>query len=146
MTLCECCDEKNQHVLCAPYCEECARPQTCSRCDCELANGDNADWSPENQVACLCESCRIDDERAAEFAALVSRVETIISDCGWTMARAWSRAQTGSMYAAIERGDDRMTIRVSDHATCYCREDISIVLDGGSGDDHDIDALASMLA
>lgn len=77
-------------------------------------------------------------------------------DGEWTKesGRNWKSATTGSRYCELSRclnkdTDDEewqtVKIRVSDHATAYCREDFSVVQDGGSGDDHKLDAVLEWL-
>jgi len=65
-------------------------------------------------------------------------------------------AQTGTKYIRADRDCEEkgcyqmvasLLIRVADHSTAYCSEDISLVIPGSEGgDDHTIDCLRERLA
>lgn len=99
------------------------------------------------------------EQTTAEWMAETCRAIEDAGEVGgwdgeWTKesGRNWKSATTGSRYCELSRclnkdtGDEEwqtVTIRVADHATAYCREDFSVVKDGGNGDDH---KLATVLA
>lgn len=87
-------------------------------------------------------------------------IETAAEAGGWSgvwtkeSGRNWTTASPGTRYAEFTRcvNEDTedeewqsVTIRVSDHATAYCREDFSVVHDGGGGDDHSLDSVLAWL-
>lgn len=106
-----------------------------------------------------CESCRNKTEKAEWVEETCEQVEQLAERYGWELpGSGWQWANTGSRYAELSRGrwinedtDDEdyeeqtLKIRVSDHATCYCIEDISLAKEG-SGDDSTIEHLAALLA
>lgn len=96
---------------------------------------------------------------------LCDAVEAMARRNGWELEDGkgyarWNCSSMGSRYAKLERsrivvdsdGDDdeqRQTvkIRVSNHATAYCTEDVSLVCDSSraGGDDHTIEQLEAIL-
>lgn len=120
----------------------------CDHCDREVDDDERGD-----DGRLLCETCR------EELAWLVWRdkteasVRTDAEKHGWDVDRA-TQAQTGTVYVTIDRqspmddeeeaGDpddwtdgETLIVRIGDHSTAYCREDISLVMPGHeSGDDH----------
>lgn len=87
-------------------------------------------------------------------------IERVGEEHGWggkwtrESGKNWQWASTGSRYCELSRERDdedgrpeyqTVTIRVADHGTCYCSEQWSIVMDGGNGDDHTIEALLDHL-
>ena len=159
MPLCECCRERDAHPLCTPWCVECARPATCStpNCNRELSPEDNADWSPENQVDCQCSRCRETDEVFDWIDSTCDRVEQLAEEHGWHVGRWQLSGSTRSRYVELTRtcsacSDDAdeacacesLKVRVSDHGSCYCSEDVSLAMHP-SGDDHTIEDLEGRL-
>jgi hypothetical protein len=147
MAHCTCCDEREAHPLCDDLCIECARPQVCA-CGRELTDDDAAVWSPENQIDCRCERCGSAARRDNEIDAMCRQVEQAAARDGWARDGYWTTAGTGSMYITLTRADRSITVRVSDHGSAYCREDVSLVIPSGraSGDDHTWAYLEARLA
>lgn len=82
--------------------------------------------------------------------ATEEEVERLAEQHGWRVDLS-SVASTGTRYYRLrcvcdaECEHDDLTLRISDHASAHCSEDISLAFDGG-GDDHTIDALARRLS
>ena len=119
----------------------------CTHCDCELSNWDR-DYEDGH-----CESCRRENEVIDWIDTNCNVVDKLVTKHGWS-SDGWSRAQTRSRYLAISRegidsdGDEawqEMTIRVSDHGSAYCREDLSLAFEP-SGDDHTMELVEASLA
>jgi len=141
---------------CEPIeCESCERWESCPLAH-RLCAGETCQHEAE-EAGGLCEACRLTDERDAARHAWMTeaeaRVESLAKAHGWSRDR-WHVAQTGSQYVELTRegldedGDaawQTIKVRVSDHATAHCSEDISIAMDPGY-DDHTFEFLAQRLA
>jgi hypothetical protein len=103
-----------------------------------------------------CESCEADNKKYIWLDATCARVEELASVHGWE-AGDWSTAETGSRYTELSRECssclgvvdrececETLKVRVSDHGSAYCTEDISIALNP-SGDDHTLKDLERRL-
>lgn len=95
--------------------------------------------------------------------SLFDEVKRLATLHGWEMSNGeyavnrledTHQSQTGSYYFELSRwgldreGDDAqqtIKLRVSDHGSAYCREDISLATTPG-GDDHTIDQLNEVLS
>lgn len=162
MALCQCCEEREVHPLCDPYCAECAKPGACEgpHCGHQLSEDDVAEWTPESQEregGWLCESCRNRNAKCDWLDETCKTVESLAAEHEWEFGR-WHYAETGSRYVELNRecdscilgsdGDctcETLTVRVSDHGSAYCSEDYSIAMKP-SGDDHTLEILAARLA
>ena len=129
----------------------------CDHCDCEVDPDDRGD---DDRL--LCEACRAENERIIWRNETEERVRADAEKYGWDVERS-TQAQTGTVYVTIDRqspaddeeeiGDpddwtdaETLVVRIGDHSTAYCREDISLVLPGReSGDDHSYDYFLSRL-
>ena len=143
-TTCDCCEE---------------RPSVCDQCQRWEVDDDDIDasgWSITNQSAAVCcERCRKSNERDEWQEQTEAACEALCEEHGWVMELI-SRASTGSAYYELTRDVDdddddddaeaeTIKLRISDHGSCYCSEDVSIAMNP-SGDDHDLDFLARRLA
>lgn len=96
---------------------------------------------------------------------LATTIDQVAEKHGWCCGvysfeskRHWKHSQTGSRYCEFTRdlrdildpgsgvNEQQITVRISDHPTAYCREDFSVVLGGGSGDDNSLESLVKFLA
>lgn len=137
------------------FCEKDVEDCTCTLvCECGSELGEDDILEGEEE----CESCRRKTAAAEWLEATCEEVERLAEKHGWEIAGQWHWAQTGSRYAELTRGvwvnedtDDEdyieqsMKVRVSDHGSCYCSEDISIAMNP-SGDDHSIETLEHVLS
>lgn len=141
----------------------------CEHCDAlvgyELVDG-GCDCSEdpeatESESGWHCSRCAEEAAWLAWLEATLDAVERLASKHGWEFDR--DRFQGGfntrSRYYTLEwtcpvccgddeDGDcecDEITLRISDHGSAYCREDISLAMEPG-GDDHSMDSLAERLA
>lgn len=82
--------------------------------------------------------------------ATEEEVERLAAQHGWRVDLT-SVASTGTRYYRLrcvcdaECEHDDLTLRISDHPSAHCSEDVSLAFDGG-GDDHTIEALARRLS
>lgn len=108
-------------------------------------------WTPENRVRCRCDSCQSAFEKHLEISTWledsIEKVEKLCTQHGWSISEK-STANTGSIYLTVEKDSeddfDSVVIRISDHSTAYCSEDISISFKPGF-DDHTFDDLKKRL-
>lgn len=115
----------------------------CNHCEAQLPDHEIEDGETH------CEYCREEDAKLAWIETTETEVERLAADAGWEID-AWNGGfNTKSRYAEIWRevGDEieSFKVRVSDHGSCYCSEDISLAMEPG-GDDHTLDVLAARLA
>lgn len=163
--LCTCCGEnevwEDAVARGFQWCEECSYTDACGNQ--YHRAGEDADrhlvWEQDPDV-CFCEKCRCSLNKESEMAAMKSELRELASLNDWEIDRE-QQAHTGSVYFSLSRecdccilgGDpedctcEKLTVRISDHGSCYCREDISLVIPSGnpSGDDHSIDYLKKRL-
>lgn len=140
-------------------CVECARvtaqdckTENCSRFVCDVYD----DWEPGEETCGLCESCAESERKSASLYALEHQVSEVIGEYSSWEVFSVHQAQTGTRYLRADRDCDEkgcvhmvasLSIRIGDHASSYCTEDISLVIPGeGGGDDHTIDYLRERLA
>lgn len=84
-------------------------------------------------------------EETEDVHDLRERVERAAVEHGWDVELAGA-AETGTRYLDLSRGEQTIRVRLGDHPTAYCREDISLVTNGaGGGDDHTFQALERRL-
>lgn len=110
----------------------------CRECGSELSQ-----WQVEAGHTC-CESCQAEDVAIEWIGQTLEQVERLAAEHGWEIASRDRSRETKSRYLTLERGDQRLVVRVSDHGSMYCREDISLAKDGGP-DDHTLDDLMRRL-
>lgn len=103
----------------------------------------------------FCERCEASRERFDWLDATCEAVEKLASENDWEHD-GWHVAGTGSRYTTLTRecGNcilgggactcETLKVRVSDHGSCYCSEDVSIAKTP-SGDDHSLAILANRL-
>lgn len=157
MSNCTCCEKSPVHPLCGDHCEQCHRPCCCAVCDNELDSDLVEDWKAGEPTEIYCEACEASNKKYIWIDETCSRVEELASLHGWEHGD-WSTAETGSRYTELSRECssclgvvDRececktLKVRVSDHGSAYCSEDLSIALNP-SGDDHTIKDLERRLA
>ncbi len=120
-------------------------PVFCSDCGREL---ELCDW---DGIGDLCEKCEQENAAIEWIDSTETKVRELAAEHGWDFERTGG---TGSRYYELTRNngldDDEqewqaIKLRISDHATAYCSEDISLTKDG-SGDDHTLDSLKNALA
>lgn len=138
--ICECCGESEKWQVAiqhdSPYCEACSKTSSCKNLQC-LQELDEERYLWERGYYCInCEEAK----RIAEFYDIACEtLEKMCEQYGWRL-KLESVADTGSRYYLMskESGDNthEYKVRISDHATVYCSENISISMNPG-GDDHD---------
>jgi len=163
--ICDCCGERQATAEALAhgyaYCESCAIDND-PQCEC----GRPADprtydrplylWADHSSVRCSECLRRSAYRRWAD--AMCARLETAAREGGWEIEEV-SHAETGSIYYTlwrrhalddldldedeIEDGDERIVVRISDHASAYCREDYSLTPDGL---EHDADEVLARIA
>ena len=145
--LCECCTEHPVWSVAAEHgyalCEACASDTTCSTCDKDSVE-EHFVWDSGE-----CEECHRLGEAAEWKDKTEAAVKALAAKHGWSCMLK-SIAQTGSMYYDLLRdlpGDEieMITVRISDHSTAYCSEDVSLSMHEG-GDDHTIEYLERRLS
>jgi len=92
------------------------------------------------------EDCQAKADRDNEIGSLQSEVESLCKQHGWSVGMC-DTGRPGSWYTTVRKGERTLKIRVADHSSCYCSEDISLVTPSGSvgGDDHTIEILVKKL-
>lgn len=152
MKTCSCCESAPVHPLCGDHCEKCHRPFCCSQCDGDLDTDQIESWSPGESTDMVCESCEKNAVRHLWMDETCAAIQQLAEEHEWEVDPI-SIAQTGSRYFRLFRECssclgvvdrececETLTVRVSDHATAHCREDISIAMNP-SGDDHTMNDL-----
>jgi hypothetical protein len=162
MNLCTCCEENavwseaesHGHQLC----EECSHTTDCDHPSHRAWSCEDAESHPIWEQG-FCEKCRQRDRAESEKDELEQQVRALAAELEWQVADA-HRADTGSVYLTLRRECDacilgtdddctceEMTVRISDHGSCYCSEDVSLVIPSGNagGDDHTIEYLRKRL-
>lgn len=165
MALCTCCEENEVWSEAAEHghelCEACSHVD-----DCECSGHGRTNDSPERHVIwetdtdlTWCPTCRRRERAEAEKDELEEQVKALAAQHEWEVADN-HRADTGSVYIKLHRecdacilgtdGDctcEELTVRISDHGSCYCSEDVSLVIPSGneSGDDHTFEYLRKRL-
>ena len=157
MAVCTCCCEAEAHPLCNGLCADCDRTTFCERCDCLM---ENEGWQPGEERERFCESCRDKNEIEEWIEETKAAVMALADQHGWDYDRyGWSGGfNTRSEYIELTRecaacreeadGDcacKAVKVRVSDHGSCYCREDFSLAM-LPSGDDHTMADLERFLS
>lgn len=126
-------------------CPVCSLPsddcQCCWACEC---GNELSQWQVEAGDT-LCESCQAEDEAVEWIDQTMGHVDRLAAEHGWEITSRDKSRETKSRYITLERGTDRLVVRVSDHGSMYCREDISLAMDGGP-DDHTIEDLERRLS
>jgi len=127
-------------------CEHCGQP--IDSCECVLVCECGVSLS-ETEIAdgvTACETCRSRETVYDEMVALADRAEAAAIGAGWE-CEGWDRGRRGSWYAAFTCGEQSLKLRVADHGSCYCTEDVSLVVPSGnaSGDDHTWDCWIARL-
>lgn len=111
----------------------------CKRCD------ENQDFDP-NDRATWCNSC----VGRAWVYDTESAIEAVVESAGWSITERSGGFNSASRYLTIYRenfdGDfEEFKLRISDHGSAHCSEDISLAMNPG-GDDHSIETLTARLA
>lgn len=109
--------------------DDCQCCWSCRDCGNELGQ-----WQVEAGDT-LCESCAAEDDAVDWIEQTIEQVERLAAQHGWEITSRDKSRETKSHYLTLERDDQTLVVRVSDHGSMYCREDISIAMDGGP-DDH----------
>jgi len=156
MSNCTCCEKSPAHPLCGDHCEQCHRPCCCAVCDKELDSDLVESWKAGEPTDICCEACEASRKKHIWIDATCSRVEELASTSGWETGD-WNTAETGSRYIELHRECssclgvvdrececETLKVRVSDHGSAYCYEDISIAMTP-SGDDHTLKDLERRL-
>lgn len=111
--------------------------------------GCRRDADEADDGTCLCDDCREREAYHLWLDATVARVEQVAAVNGWSMS-ILSIANTGSRYYELSRESndgeqyEELTLRISDHGSCYCSEDLSIAMREG-GDDQGLAAVIRRL-
>lgn len=156
MKLCSCCESSSVHPLCGEYCENCQRPFSCFHCDRDLGQDQIESWQPGDSVNITCETCNKSEQKHLWMQETCDKVHDLASEHGWEIELV-SIAETGSRYfclfrecssclGVVERDCECeiINLRISDHSTAHCSEDISISMNPG-GDDHSLEFLEQRL-
>ncbi|MGB0767356.1 MAG: hypothetical protein ACPGYV_06565 [Phycisphaeraceae bacterium] len=143
--MCQAAEQTETCQYCEKEIEECTCTLVCE-CGFELMQHEILDGEER------CEDCRAKDAKFDWLEETCDQVESLARQHGWEIDGVWHTAQTGSRYVELYRegGEDddelqTIKVRVSDHGSCYCSEDISLAMTP-SGDDHTIECLAAALA
>jgi hypothetical protein len=164
--LCELCNElevwseavEHGHA----WCENCSYVDDCG-CECHGRTNDAPElhvaWETDHDMS-FCPTCRRRERASQEMQSLEAQVRELAEIHEWDVSIE-SVADTGSRYLRLERecgpcilgssdecDCETLAVRISDHGSCYCREDLSLVIPSGkeSGDDHTVEELSRRLA
>ncbi len=105
----------------------------------------------EVQEPGLCDACTEELARVMWLQETEQKIVQLAREYGWSVERKSGGFNTPSRYIELERSDEEgdewqsIMVRVSDHSSAYCSEDISICMSPG-GDDHTIYDLRKILA
>lgn len=114
----------------------------CEHCEKELEEGEGP----------LCESCQADADWCKWRDETVEAVEALAAKYGWDIERTGGWGKRSWYYTLTKECDQcvlgldgececkEIKLRISNHATAYCTEEISLAYEGG-GDDHTIEQL-----
>lgn len=91
-----------------------------------------------------CERCEKRHTAMQWIDETAATVESLAIKNGWSVDSTNRASETMSRYISLSRENDVLTVRVSDHGSCYCSEDISLAMSPG-GDDHSIETLIARL-
>ena len=140
-------------------CVECARgsAQYCKTENCRyLVHDVDENWEPGDPTCGLCASCAEWERKSDALGHLEHEVLNVIKEYSSWEVFSIELAHTGTKYIRADRDCEEkgcyqmvasLLIRVGDHSTAYCNEDISLVIPGEEGgDDHTIDCLRERLA
>jgi hypothetical protein len=150
--LCEVCEIEPAHpatlVTGLAQCVDCAHGRCGSeRCDAEI------DWNPDfepDEPDELCDSCAAKEKAANALQTLKDTALDSIESAGWNW-HLQSVAQTGTCYYDVwryrkcEECIDDFKLRIADHGTAHCSEDISLVSGQPNMDDHSLETLQRWL-
>lgn len=163
--LCEICEENEVWSEAVAHgknwCEDCSHSEDCEN-QYHRPSGDaprHPFWETDRDL-CWCEKCCRSAQKESEMESLEAELRSLATANDWEIDRT-QQAQTGSVYFTLSRecdccvlgGDpedctcEKLSVRISDHGSCYCREDISLIIPSGnaSGDDHSIETLKKRL-
>jgi len=127
------------------WCEECSYSTECGNPDCRMH------WEVAPHLAwetgALCERCQADADWCQWLRSTLDAVERIAGEHGWQLDRdSYSGGfNTRSRYYTLNRGDEEVKLRVSDHGDCYCNDDLSLAM-RPSGDDTTIEGVEERLS
>lgn len=110
----------------------------CKGCERELAL---CDWDGESD---FCDSCQAENEAIEWIDSTAAEVKAAAARHGWEIESVSHSKETKSRYFRLSRRGRELKVRVSDHSTAYCSEDVSLAFDGGP-DDHTIEQLEAIL-
>lgn len=108
----------------------------CAKCDKEM----------QDTAVDYCESCareiRVDEWRSNTE----NEVAKIAKKYGWKFDNMnfSGGVNTGSRYYELTKNNEIIKLRISDHGSAYCSEDVSLAFEP-SGDDHSIDYLIALM-
>ena len=101
----------------------------------------------------LCSECERKHVEEKQKDELEETVMALAAKHGWRQSRnGWHRAETGTIYIELRRDQDdemeTLKVRIADHPTAHCSEDISLVIASGSEgfNDHNIEILERRLS
>lgn len=153
--LCDCCGENPisyvSRANSSDTCAQCETTHTCDSCNRESLEQPIYIWERAE-----CASCKKAKEVTEWLFNTREEIDALALKHGWSQDDYWRQASTGSCYARFSKEipdndeDEETTtkylsVRVSDHGTAYCSEDISIAYEP-SGDDHSLDHLRTVFA
>lgn len=161
MAICTCCEEREISAEAAKHgfelCDECATTTVCENCGYDTCYA-HAEWETDREL-CWCDKCREKYQRATEMDDLEQEVERLAAEHQWDVVDR-RLADTGSVYIELHRECDvcilgkdddctceSLSVRISDHGSAYCSEDVSLVIPSGNagGDDHTVEILRKRL-
>ncbi len=141
-----------------PICSE-AMYVSASCCDCDKTLEKN-EWIEESNDDIYCDDCNRNKTVMDWIESTEKQVRKLCESNGWDMPAICSGGfNTNSRYYELTKtcglcasGADDLSdcdcqtikLRISDHGSCYCSEDISLAMNS-SGDDHTIEHFDSVL-
>ena len=143
-----------------PLCRRCNKPLDDCQCVLVCECGHDIDIDADYDV-CECERCLARHESADWIDATAPQVAALAAENDWEFDEHSCRFARDSLsrYYDLTRECDTcllgkldvdctcesLNLRISDHGSAYCREDISLAMNPG-GDDSTMDFLAARLA
>jgi len=128
--LCKHCEKEISACECCLWCNDCG----CLLSDSEIDDG-----------ITQCEDCKKKQVRCDWVDDMEREVTRLVVKYGWALDQTGGGLNTRSQYYLLAKDDQEIKLRISDHATCYCSEDISLAMEP-SGDDSTLATLEDRLS
>ena len=146
--ICTCCLERPVWSVAREHgqelCEQCSHDDCCTgqERDCTNLASDHLFWEES-----LCEACQRDADWCEWLDETLAAVAEAAAATGWSFDPASYSGgfNTRSRYYTIDRGDEEIKLRISDHGDCYCNDDLSLAMQP-SGDDTTLAGLRARLS